>query len=586
MSNNLNNLNPKRYTNNQNMNFPIWEKVYLESKDNANIDFFENFKAIPIRNQIFIFPSSMNKENKFYFIFDLENEILKQEEMSFHCFYPIFNQISTIYLFRYDDSYTSDFRYSLVEFNIESREWLEVPMSGVSPKKRSDDFTSFFHNNKIYFFGGIQNFQGDNSTSLIYSFCTLTNEWKIENYSGDFPLNRCGMNGIMLSTDKFLFFGGKYIENSLSGPSISSSSFTTSINKFSTEVECDDFYEIEFILSSNALSQIQTQLQFTRKQISKLIDDVKFCNFSLSMCRDKDYMIYVYNKNCFYLLDLQNSEISMLKPLLFNPECVKDSFLTFYNNNLYIIGKCKYYDDCFIFKTHQENLISKWNCLKENSYEMFLNNKECSDIIVNTGDKNREICVNKKIMYNFSFPLKTIIMNLSQKSNKFSFDDVSFIGVYNTLKFIYSNFTDNISIYDIEIVQEMIDIIIRYRAKSLLMIVLSKMKTTSENAIQLYEIANKFNLKDFKQNTYNFIAQNLPYMFSKERNFISESIELKRILYDNYFCQHLVTVQVNCLGFDIQNLSQTNITNEKIEGLKEICNNNKMQFCIFCKKVV
>jgi hypothetical protein len=65
------------------------------------------------------------------------------------------------------------------------------------------------------------------------------------------------------------------------------------------------------------------------------------------------------------------------------------------------------------------------------------------------------------------------MINYSQNSNYYNFNDVSFIGVYNTLKFIYSNFNENVGNLETEIIQEMIDIIIKYRARSLLNILIS-----------------------------------------------------------------------------------------------------------------
>jgi hypothetical protein len=39
---------------------------------------------------------------------------------------------------------------------------------------------TFYYNKKIFFLGGLQTFPGDNSSGLIYSFCTINHEWVIE----------------------------------------------------------------------------------------------------------------------------------------------------------------------------------------------------------------------------------------------------------------------------------------------------------------------------------------------------------------------------------------------------------------------
>jgi hypothetical protein len=216
-----------------------------------------------------------------------------------------------------------------------------------------------------------------------------------------------------------------------------------------------------------------------------------------------------------------------------------------------------------------------------------LNNKDYSDMILvlNWDDRNKEIFINKKVMYNFSFQLKNILISYSHNSNYFNFNDCSFIGVYNTLKFIYSNFTDNINNYDLEIISEMIDIIIKYRSKSLLLIVLSYLNITNDNALILYELALKHNINDLKERTFGYISQNIPLLFKKEKN-VNESMELKKSLYENYFCNHAIVIQASCLSFDIKNIVTSTLTSEKLLEIKEMCQDNKLSFCIGCKKIV
>lgn len=573
-------------------NFPIWEKVYLEIAPEA---FFENIQGIQIKQQVFIFSSTYDEKNKKFFILDLENESIRLEEMEYEgCFHPIYiPSLNSIYLFRFDSGYYSDYRYNLIEYNIDKKTWNIIQHKGVAPKRRSDDFTTFFHDDglrqKIFLLGGMQMFPGDNTGSFIYSFDVKDCEWTIESYSGNFPseiinntpylANKSGMSAVVYNKDKALLIGGKVLENkfsNLDNIGINSGNAPETSFSFFNEVESDDIYEFNI-----------SQMKFNKKQYTKLLDDVKFVNCSICTVKEG---VYILNKGIVHFFDSIMNELSMLKPLLFNPNPIKDSILISYNNFLYIIGKFKFYEDCFIFKTSLDNLVPKWNCTKEISYEMLLNNKECSDIVfvLNAGDKNREIQVNKKVMYNFSYPLKNIIINYSLNSNHYNFNDVSFIGVYNTLKFIYSNFSDNISTYDIEIIQEMVDIIVRYRAKSLLNIVLSHIKIMNDNALVFYELAIKYNLVDLKKEAYNYISENLngpTGIFSKEKN-VNEGIELKKLLFENFFCQHPVSIQVNTVGFDIKNVTKTTVSQEKLTDIKDICKNNKIFFCLYCKKVI
>jgi len=466
-----------------------------------------------------------------------------------------------------------------------------VPYKGVPPKRRADNFTVFHHQSsqKIFFLGGMQMYTGDNTGNLIYSFNLSTYEWKIENYSGSFyksdllttsPFinNKFAMNCMQVSQDKFLLQGGKRLENTintgLSSINQTTINFMEGLKPFFEEVECDDLIEFDII-----------NMKFSNKQYSKIIDDVKFSNCCHIQVRD---LIYIYNKGAFYCYDLMMNELSMLKPLLFSPKPSKDSSLLCYNGYLYILGKFNHYEDCLIFKTSLDNLIPKWNCSKEISYEMLLNNKDCSDIVfvLNSGDKNREIHLNKKVMYNFSLPLKNILINFSQNSNYFKFDDVSFIGLYNTIKFIYSNFNDNISSYEVQILQEMIDIIIRYRAESLLNIIVANINFTYENAVNFYELANKFKIKELKNRAYLYICENMKKgIFYKEKNF-NESFAFKKILYEIFFCPHLVKIGVNSMGFDIKNETGAIISQDKLLEMRDYCLDGKIYFCLNCRKMV
>jgi hypothetical protein len=323
-------------------------------------------------------------------------------------------------------------------------------------------------------------------------------------------------------------------------------------------------------------------LGVNKRSYKKHFEDIKFNNHS---CVKHMNNVYIFNKGSLYCFDLAKDDMYTLKPLLFTPEPVKCVNLIITDGYLYMIGAMKYYDDCFIFKTPLENLQLMGD--KQVSYDTLLNNKDHSDMILvlNWDDRNKEIFLNKKVMYNFSFQLKNILISYSQNSNYFYFNDCSFIGVYNTLKFIYSDFNDNINAYDLEIISEMIDIIIKYRSKSLLLIVLARLSITNENAIILYELALKHNLDDLKERAFGFISENLGLMFKKEK-YVSESPELKKILYENYFCTHSITIQANCLGFDVKSIASSTLNAEKILEMKELCQDNKLVFCLNCKKII
>jgi len=76
--------------------------------------------------------------NTKYFLLKLDSETLTQEEMQYACFNPVYDNTNIIYLFKYEDSFSSDYRYSIVEFNIEINEWRLLPSNGTAPKRRTD----------------------------------------------------------------------------------------------------------------------------------------------------------------------------------------------------------------------------------------------------------------------------------------------------------------------------------------------------------------------------------------------------------------------------------------------------------------
>jgi hypothetical protein len=118
--------------------FPTWEKVYLDIKEKFIFDFFEDSQGIVVKNNnVYFFPKIANK-SKIYFIFDPEKEILRQEEMPIIGFYPIYDKNEIIYLFKLDDDIFSEYRYHIIEFNINTNDWRILNTSGAAPKKRTD----------------------------------------------------------------------------------------------------------------------------------------------------------------------------------------------------------------------------------------------------------------------------------------------------------------------------------------------------------------------------------------------------------------------------------------------------------------
>ena len=80
-----------------------------------------------------------------YFISDLESEELQIKQLEINGIKPLSDTKETIYLFHYDDTPTSNMRYSIVLFNtstsyiyidIETDTWRILDTNGISPKVR------------------------------------------------------------------------------------------------------------------------------------------------------------------------------------------------------------------------------------------------------------------------------------------------------------------------------------------------------------------------------------------------------------------------------------------------------------------
>lgn len=321
-------------------------------------------------------------------------------------------------------------------------------------------------------------------------------------------------------------------------------------------------------------------MSFSKKAlVNYFTSEIRFNHHSIAFNKDS---VYIHNKGYLYSYDIQLGEIAMFKPILFSPEEVSSSSLFISGSNLFLLGRFKSYEDCYIFKTSLNNLIPKWNSDKLISYEQLLNVKECSDMICsfNNGDKTKEVYLNKKIMFNFSLALKNLIVNWSQNSNVYIFNDINYISMYNTLKFIYSNFNENLNGIDYEIMNEMVYIILRYRAKSLLNIIIDHLQLRNDNAVAYYQIALKYNLNDFMKSTTKYISENL-----QNGLLMNENNDLKKTLYENFFCLHKVYVQANIIGIDIKNVSQMTLTSEKLSEIKDLNKEGKMNYCLICKRV-
>lgn len=98
---------------------------------------------------------------------------------------------------------------------------------------------------------------------------------------------------------------------------------------------------------------------------------------------------------------------------------------------------------------------------------------------------------------NLNYNLKTTFLTRIYGDNVV-LQDVSFLGAFNLLKIIYSNFTDNISNLEIDILKEIFNFMLTYKTSSLINKIVSLMKINNNNAFAVFELALKIEQNELK----------------------------------------------------------------------------------------
>ena len=114
---------------------------------------------------------------------------IAEHEMKIRGYAPSSDSLSTIYLLTYDDEDPmSDYRYKIVEFTL-CTVFTQPPTNGkychlqesrlscVWAVLRLLEICTCYYENKIFFFGGFQKYDSDNTGSFIYCFSFNKKEW-------------------------------------------------------------------------------------------------------------------------------------------------------------------------------------------------------------------------------------------------------------------------------------------------------------------------------------------------------------------------------------------------------------------------
>ena len=508
------------YSNSDKSNpFPTWEKIYLELKTNVLIDdlkmknhlnnksmvsFFKESKSIIIKNYIYIFP--LYKSEYKYAIVDLDKNLLIFHEMPYQCFHPVYSTKFpfTIFLFIYDSNYNSDGRYNIVEFDIKLNTFNILNSKGVPPKARNNCFCSFIYLNKLYFFGGIPKFLSDNSLNYIFSYNLKENDWKIEDYffnsekeiiNSNYIGNNFDISSVQIEEKNiFYLIGGKYYDDIIY-------SDVNNINnsKLKQTKESSDIIKLQ--IKENGLIEFINQKKNNKNKFGQA--------YSIYY---KDN-IYIYNKDNLFLYDYKNQDFSVLKKRMFYPEIEGHGTFFIYDKYLYLIGKFINYDDCFLFRTNIDKINIKNNGIQKISYEYLINNninnsKDTNDILCEFNyPEEKKLFLNKIILSNFSINMKNIIINSCNNKHHGSVTlfDINYQSLLIIFKWIYNNF-DDVSYLSNDIYKDIIDILFKFKAISLINIYINKINLNENNTLLLYELGNKYELNKLINKCKNFIS--------------------------------------------------------------------------------
>ena len=569
----------------KNVSFPIWEKIYLEKKENIEYEyideeylscFFKSSKSINIKNYLYIFPSTKS-DNK-YAIIDLNKNYLYFHKMPYQCFNPIYSKkfYFSIFLFFIDQSYKSDRRFNIVEFDIKNNTFNILNSKGVAPKERNN-FSSFFYLNKIYFFGGLPKIMVDNSLNYIYSFNIKENEWKIE--ESNYMDNKENINNTFIGNnfdtsiiqveDKNIFysFGGKCF-NDLMNPEIN-------IMGIGQNEKFKEIYDIiKIIIKDNGtieLSNIKNNNEYKLENPCSIFDKEN---------------IYIYNKDELFTFNHKNQELCLLQKKMFSPEIEGYGNIFIYERFLYLFGKFKYYDDCFLFKINLDKMKETLKINYENLFNNINKNKDNKDILCEFNNpEEKKLYLNKILLSNFSSNLRNILYN-NKAQNHINFININYPAFLIIIKWIYNLFEDNINNLSKDIYKHIFNIFFKYKARSLMNIFISKIIINEHNALFLYVLGNKYDLKDLVTKTHKYICKSL---ISKKCDKIlsenNETKEFKQKLYENYFCEHKLYIECMINNLDIHNSTDSTINNEQLNNIKKLNKNGKLFYCLTCYKV-
>ena len=110
-----------------------------------------------------------------------------------------------------------------------------------------------------------------------------------------------------------------------------------------------------------------------------------------------------------FLFDYNNKEILLLQKRIFAPEMEGNANMFIYEKYLYLLGKFKHFDDCYLFRTNLDKINTENKESQKINYENILNynkEKDINNILCEFNNQDdKKIYLNKIFLSNFSSTL-------------------------------------------------------------------------------------------------------------------------------------------------------------------------------------
>lgn len=180
---------------------------------------------------------------------------------------------------------------------------------------------------------------------------------------------------------------------------------------------------------------------------------------------------------------------------------------------MYLVGKFSNLDDCFLFGTALGKINIKSPQTQRINYEYLLNNinngKDNNDILFEFNNpEDKKLFLNKNVLSNFSINLQNQIYsnNTHKYQGKINLLDINYQTLVIIFKWIYNNFEDISNNLSNDIFKDIFYILVKMKSFSLINIFISKINLNENNVLLLYDLGNKYNIKNLTEKCQKYIT--------------------------------------------------------------------------------